>query len=330
MKRNIVVKLCVVAITVVLTGLLLAEVDLSEIIVTLQGINPLYIILGFVFYLASHVFRATRFYFLLGKEIKMVDLFSIVCVHNFVNNIFPAKTGELSYIYLIKRLHNKSLSQGAATLGVARLFDLATILIIFILSISLIQDVPVEFKLSLWIVGIPCALLLVVLFLILFSSNFIYSVFFKVFEWFKVSETRAGNLILSKFKEIIQNVSEMRSSCVLFPTMISSILIWSMGYLIVFFLLVGMHIHLPFSKVIIAVTVVMVASILPIQGVMGFGTTETIWTTVFVLMGVPLNSAIVSAFGYHIIQIIYFILLGCVGFIGIPYCSQKSCWGVFK
>ena len=81
MNRQTVAKISAVVITIALVAILLSQIQIADIITTLAGIDPLYLIAGFVLYACSYVFRALRFYILLDGEVGLRDLFNIVCVH---------------------------------------------------------------------------------------------------------------------------------------------------------------------------------------------------------------------------------------------------------
>jgi len=86
MNRKTAAKLSAVVITFALVAILLSQIQVADIITTLAGIDPLYLIAGFVLYVCSYFFRALRFHILLNGEVGLRDLFNIVCVHNMVNN----------------------------------------------------------------------------------------------------------------------------------------------------------------------------------------------------------------------------------------------------
>jgi len=81
--------------------------------------------------------------------------------------------------------------------------------------------------------------------------------------------------------------------------------------------MMGMNFQLSIFIVILGGTFILLTTVLPIQGVAGFGTTETIWTLVFVPLGLSVDQAIVSGFCYHIVIILYFAILGIYGWITI-------------
>jgi uncharacterized membrane protein YbhN (UPF0104 family) len=93
MKRENIAKIAAVVITVILVAILLSQIQIVDIITTLAGINPLYLVAGFALYVCSCFFRALRFYILLDTEVGLRDLFNIVCVHNMANNILFSLLG---------------------------------------------------------------------------------------------------------------------------------------------------------------------------------------------------------------------------------------------
>ena len=66
MKHETIAKLSAVIITIALVALLLSQIRIADIITTLAGIDPLYLIAGFVLYACSYFFRALRFHILLN------------------------------------------------------------------------------------------------------------------------------------------------------------------------------------------------------------------------------------------------------------------------
>ena len=101
MDCKVLTKIFAVLITIVLLFLLSSQINPDDVIITLKNINPLFLIAGFILYTGGlTVLRTWRFHILLNKEVSVKDLFPITCVVNMMNNLLPARTGELSYIYL--------------------------------------------------------------------------------------------------------------------------------------------------------------------------------------------------------------------------------------
>ena len=142
MSPNTTIKVSAAIVTIVLVVLLLTQVRIDELIATFRSAELKYVLAGFVMYTACYLFRALRFHALMDKEVGIRDLFAIVCVHNMANSILPARTGELSYVYLLKKMHNKTLGDGAATLIVGRILDLMSISLLFFVFAMLAEELP--------------------------------------------------------------------------------------------------------------------------------------------------------------------------------------------
>ena len=158
-------------ITIFLVVLLFTQVSVQNVIYTLIHINPAYLLAGFALYTCSYLFRAWRFRILLDDKVTMKDLFHIECVHNMMNNLLPARTGELSYIYLLKKVPNRTTGEGLATLVVARIFDFIALAILFFAAVILIKNIPIFIQNALWIIAIFTIALLAILFTLLWRGR---------------------------------------------------------------------------------------------------------------------------------------------------------------
>ena len=123
-----------IIITVVLVWFLLSQVEVQEIVTSLKDVPPHLVLIGFFFYALSYLFRALRFRVLLQKAIGLGTLFNIVAVHTMWTNLLPFRTGELSYLYLLKKKGGVgSYLTGVPSLVLARVFDLVAISVLFII-----------------------------------------------------------------------------------------------------------------------------------------------------------------------------------------------------
>ncbi|RMH80674.1 MAG: hypothetical protein D6674_03310 [Acidobacteria bacterium] len=123
--------------TLLLLGLILYLVPFRELIILFRGIAPSSLLLAFLLYSLSQVVRAYRWKLLL-KGLGFVQVFLINSAHIMLNNIFPARTGELSWFYYAKRLGvNFKLSMWYFLLG--RLYDLLSLLFLLLFSLSLVE-----------------------------------------------------------------------------------------------------------------------------------------------------------------------------------------------
>jgi uncharacterized protein (TIRG00374 family) len=315
--RSIYVKILAILITIILVAILFTQVSLKDVISTITTINPLYLLAGFALYTCSYIFRAWRFHILLNKEVSTKDLFSIECVHNMMNNLLPARTGELSYVYLLKTEHNKTTGDGLATLIIARIFDFIFISIFFLLLFVGMDNLETGVT-TLVVVGI---LLLFVMVFLLFGLVFCGPVFLPTIK----KLAHLGNFKKFRFGDYITRQSEETIACFeTFKTgtitlhltvILLTIGIWVLSYSLFYLITISMHIQLDLVHILFAASFAVFSTVLPVQGIAGFGTMEGGWALGFVLAGVPKDLAISSGFAFHLLILLYTIILGGIGYV---------------
>ena len=320
--KNKLAKILAVIITISLAALLLSQIQIADIITTLVRVDPWCLIVGFVFYTCSYFLRALRFHILLNRKVRLRDLFNIVCVHNMMNNILPARTGELSYIYLLKKLHNKKTGEGIATLFVARVFDFITISLLFIGSAFMLRDLPEISMKLVWVIALFLGTISIFLIALLyFGKSFFKSVgrFCERFHWAK---RYFVDYLLRKGEETVECSEKIKTSgkVIVIALILNSFGIWLSVYSLNYILVSAMNINLSYCSIVFASTFAVFTTFLPIQGIGGFGTLESGWTVGFIAVGVTKEVAISSGFGYHIILWLYFLILGCWGLLRMGRC----------
>ena len=315
MKNSSIHKILVPAIvTLALIVILLPQIEVVDVVDTLTSIEPVYLVVGFGFYVSCYFFRALRFYVLLNREVGIKDLLNIVCIHNMVNSLLPARTGELSYVYLLKKRHNKTAGVGAATLITARLFDMITILMLFFLStlsVSTRFDTPAEVR---WMIIALIFMIVIVMIITIHKGRAFVISLRKIKNHRGIDRVHFIDYIFSKMDETIESFSDMHRGTFVWSALLS-ILIWIALYSVNYTLIIAMGIDIPFWAVLFASTFAFVTMILPIQGFAGVGTMEGGWAIGFILMGLTKEVAIISGFSAHLIIIFYFSILGLIGLI---------------
>lgn len=319
MKRSTLARAAALILTVVLLAVLFSQVDLSDVVATIAGVNPLYLVAGFLLYSCSYFFRALRFHILLNREVELRTLLPIVCVHNMVNSLLPARTGELSYVYLLKKVDGRTTGEGIATLVVARVFDCIAIAVLFLCSLSLISDLPNFIRDSLIMVVFAVFALVVVLGGLLYSGRSFLVAIHPLFQTSIMKKIGLRDFLLRKSDEIVDALGHVATTKSTSKVFILTLFIWISNYVVMYLLISGMNIALPLQVTILGGTFILLTTVLPIQGVGGFGTTESVWTLVFVPLGMSFDSALVSGFSYHIIVVGFYVVLGACGLAKLKY-----------
>lgn len=313
MDKKIRSKIIAILVTIFMILVLFSQVNIKDILYIIITIKPEYLIIGFLVYSLSYVFRAVRFYFLLNREVGVRDLFRIMCIHNLINSILPMRTGELSYIYLLKKHHDRSTEEGAATLIEARIFDMIAVSMLFFLSAAISRQLPTPIIGAMWAIALLAAFLLALMVLMPKSNIFVGAL-----------RTAAVIMNLDKKPLFYLLVEKMDNIAKIFACMnwdkffwciLISVGCWISSYSVMYILVAAMGIDFPFGTVLLASTFSLLTTILPIQGLGGFGTIEGGWTIGFMLFGISRELAISSGFSMHIIIILYYLILGAIGFV---------------
>ena len=312
-------KISAVVITISLGAILFSQIKIADIVVTLASFDPVYLIIGFAFYACSYFFRAMRFHILLIRKVRLRDLFNIVCVHNMLNNILPARTGELSYIYLLKKSHNKKAGEGIATLFVARVFDFITISLLFLVSVFMMHDLPEMVIKTVWAIALFLSSTTIFLIALLYFGNTFLNLVKRFFERFNWDKKYFADFLLRKGEETVDSFEKINANGknTIIDLILTSLGIWLFLYSLNYIFVRGMDINLSYFEVIFASSFAVFTTILPIQGIGGFGTLECGWTAGFIAVGLTKEVAISSGFGFHILLWIYFLILGGWGLLRI-------------
>ncbi len=126
-----------------LTGLLISSaffavlvwvVPLDRVIGDLKALTPGIAVASFLFYSASHITRSLRWKVIL-RDINLLDVTLINSANVFLNNLLPARTGDLSWFYYANKI-GVSLKVSLWSFFVARVYDLMGM--IFTLAVSLL------------------------------------------------------------------------------------------------------------------------------------------------------------------------------------------------
>jgi hypothetical protein len=319
MNNKFLTKVIAVIITIILLALLFTQINLGDVILTIKGLNPIYLIAGFILYTCSYFFRAWRFHILLNKEVSIKDLFNIGCVHNLMNNLLPARTGELSYIYLLKKHHKRTIGEGIATLVVARIFDFIALGILFFGALFTVNDVPPIIMDALWIIALIVITLFFLLGMILYRGRSFINLIDTATKLIHLENNKIAIYCLQKGFETADSLEKINVKKIFVPMVAFSILIWVFNYAMGYLVLVAMRVILPIQVIVLGMTFTLLSTTLPIYGILGFGTNEGFWTLVFVPLGMTVQMAILSGFTYHIILIIDYLILGCIGYFSLKH-----------
>lgn len=306
-----------ILITIILAPVLLYFAGgVKPIIRHISTINGGCLVLAFSAYLFAYIIRVFRFRTLLSKErTPVATMFFIVCAHNFINKVLPAKTGELSYVFLTRRTLNINMSQGVGALLAARLLDLGALCALFggFGWIPYLLWRPGRWYLAAEFVSL------------LFGLTVLAVMFFgeKVGKSIreKLRPVAAGKGIVSWIARAViglldpDGLERIRRS---FPRLLFfSVSIWLGTGLTLIALVTGFGLPFTQSQILFGSFCALLSSGLPINGIGGIGVLETGWAFGFIVMGADEQLAVSAGFAVNVITVGFSAFLGMIGGIGL-------------
>ncbi len=318
------------AIAVIIVCFLLSKLrNLSDILETLRSIPIKVLLFAFAIYFLSLPFKALRYRLILDVNVKLHRLVSIVSLQTFWTNILPMRTGEFSYVYLLKRDEKVSATKGIASLMSASIIDVLLILIIMTgMAWGFRRDLLEQSNLSYWILfvlplfGIAIILSTAIVFL------FLSDVGVRAVEKVATSARRIRITILARlvesFAELLREVTDLSLNWRLLGIIGCSIANLGLRFSMQCYLVQAMKMDLGIIEIMFALSFTSFFNMFPIQTLGNFGTVEVPWILALTGLGVSGEYAIISGFSLHILTLFYSLLLGAYGAISKPAFIRKS------
>lgn len=153
-----------VAVTLVMVGLLAYSISWHEVYQQLTKVSYWYLVPGTIIIYLQMIARAMRWKLLLRKEVatSLSARFSALMVGNFATYVLPFRAGEfLRPLYLSKK-STLSFVECFVSVVLERFFDLATVLILFVIGTYLLPELPPEAKYGASTLLVPAVGILVV------------------------------------------------------------------------------------------------------------------------------------------------------------------------
>ncbi len=267
-------------------------------------------------YTLANIFKTLRYSLLLKSlGLGLFDHFTVSSYQNFFNQILPARTGELTFVYYLKKFSSAPLSTGLHILLLTRIFDFIVVSAFFVGSLLLYYGK--ETSGNLLVAGIIFFIFSVVM---LFNLKWVVVLGAKAFSM-TVRALRIGSVgivktIESKIDPLVEEFSRFETMRHIPGLALSSLLVWTALYLFSFLTLRAFGVDIGLLLSVAGSTGGVLANVLPINSFGSFGTLEAGWTAGFVLVGVSAQDAITTGFGYHIINFIVSAILALFCFVG--------------
>jgi len=324
------------ALGIFLVYYLLSRINISDLKSSFLKLYIPSLVIGLILMISIDFFKALRQNLLLGKDrIRFGDMFLISLIRNAFNMVLPARTGELSYIYVLKRKFKIPVEKGVSTLAIGLIFDLIIIFSMIIISVIIVGINRLEIS-SANLIALAILFLAATILLLSFLSK-IVGIFIRLFE---ALFRKFGNLKKSKlFSYIYEKLIEINKSIVIIHkrkiywkvfllTLATRILKFTSYYFLIHAVLYPMgytFAELSFWVIFLATVTAEFSAVLPTHAIAGLGTYEGAFALAFIALGFSEDTSIIVGFNYHLVNLVETIILGIISMtiLSLPFYKIK-------
>jgi uncharacterized membrane protein YbhN (UPF0104 family) len=293
-----------------LCAFLLRHIDPREILRWLARVDrPLFA--GYVLLsVAGLLARAWRYRMLIGEWIGLFPLVLVTAARNFLVDLFPARLGSLSYVFLLTRRFGVPLEPVLSSFVVTFFYDLFAMTLL--IGVALVLEFG-RFEGAAAVGAAASALGAVVV-----------VAFLRLAPALRYAAARChrfarGEAIATRLERTAVEIEQTHARGLTLELLGISFVIRLLKFSAYWILLLAVvhgqdlrSVDLPFWTVFLGIAAAELSATLPVHGIAGFGTYETAWAIGFRELGVPFRVAILSGFATHLLSQIYDYSLGLV------------------
>ncbi|GAK57005.1 hypothetical protein U27_03969 [Candidatus Vecturithrix granuli] len=321
---NHIIKLLSLGFGVILLSWLISQLEWSATLEILRNVPVSLLLAGFMIYGLSFYLRALRLQLLLPAGMNTNHLFPIVLIHYMALNLIPARLGELSYVYLLKRINGVPTGYSISNLLIARIFDQFAIAFLFLVSVAVV-DLPTQWlRLVSLSVGIFFIVTLVLLIVILAYKERVLHWIQQIVRKLKWHEHPLIYKVMREIEGMVAAFREIQVKAQALRIFGLSVLIWIGIFSLNYVLLVAFHVSLSYIEVILTSTFIILIGLLPLRVFSMIGVHETTWVFIALALGISRNVAITAAIGTHILLTFYLFVFGGYGLWRLQRLERKK------
>ena len=251
------------------------------------------------------------------KEQSLTKLLHIHALSSLISGFLPFLTGELSYVYYLRKYCTTPTAEGMAILVSVRFLEyIIFLLFIFSLAVIGIFTAPTELNLT---VSAVIGVNLLLVGIVIWNANLLYRFFSflsKTGLGFFLSESMADTIHekLEAFSSAVKKLFSIKTPAR--PVMLTIVIVL-LRQAFVLAMLKGMDVTIGLWFVVFLFAFLYVARF--VQGVGSFGNHEAGIAAALILTGYSQIEAFPIAIGTHLLQWAPILLFGCIAYLAIRF-----------
>ena len=276
-----IIKICLAAVLLVYV---ISKTNFSQILLLRERFSWGWFWITFLLFGVMIIVKAMQYYYLLGKRLPYPRILEIVILQNALMNFVATAAGIASYLTILGLEKDIKLGRATASFVLVKIGDLIAILFLLLFSSLLISPLPMAAMRIAIIISILVILILVFFFsIIVFRSRFVDFVK-KLVRWMKLDQLSIIRRGLSYLDSMAGYDRRKIFRLITTATILSFIymgltMAWGYARLRMFSLVIGVEV------VIFVLSLLQIASWIPVYVLGGLGISETLSVYLFGIFG---------------------------------------------
>ncbi|TRZ89057.1 UPF0104 family protein [bacterium] len=325
-----------ILLSVLLMGLLLSRIEAKEFAETLTRIFLPALIAYMAMALLGAVLRAWRYkIFLSPQPIRRRDLLMATFIRNSFVDLLPARIGSLSFIYVLNKRLDFAFEAATSAFVASFVYDFLTLspfVVAAVIAVGL-GAVSISTPALLIVAGAFFALWILILWKLIPFFTLALAVYGRILGILKWTDKKWAVVSVEKIRATIESLALIQGKRLAVPIFVLSLGIRAAKYVSLYFLLFALLRSLGFGmaglsfwKLILGITGAEITSVLPVKGLAGFGTWESVWALTMGMMGFEPRIAILSGLGVHLVTNLfeYTLGIGSLLILALPFLKKKK------
>lgn len=299
-------------ITLLALYLAFKDIDFQELYTHLSKGNLLWIALACLLTLTSYVLRACRWeYFFQDNLLSLSKAYKVLILGFFMNNILPARAGEVVRAHLGARLTNTTRTLVLATVASERLADGVTLSLFFVLTAHFFAHSQINGDIMLVAYLFFLAALLILC--VLFFRQYIFKLNARISS--KINKP-AFAYLLDRVEIFLNGLTPLFNLKKLPFITFYSVIVWSIELAVYYAVSLAFSADLSFLACVVFMVAVNFSSLIP-AAPGGIGVIEAVATAVLVGIGIDKELALSMVITQHAIQFIMIAIPGLIFMISL-------------
>ncbi|MEZ4459267.1 MAG: lysylphosphatidylglycerol synthase transmembrane domain-containing protein [bacterium] len=304
MNRRIALSALGFLISAVLLWLMLRTIQFHEIQAAIASVTLPILVCSLVSRLLGFVFMASRTRVLMDAKVSFPDLLRGQLAGFAGNNLLPLRLGELVRVAYLARRSDVPQASWLAVAGLERLFDMMTLMAMFLLVAPLaLGDVPKQASFLVLGVGVLCVTVVT-----LIVARYPRRVLDFTQRVLRPLGPRFGEILLSRSSQFIDGLAGLRSWRRVSAATLASLCYWAMSVVSVQIWIAAFGLTLPWYAPVFVIGMLAFGTALP--SAPGFvGTWHYLCQSALVIMAVPKSTAVAFSLVGHFMTVVPFTVL---------------------